>query len=148
VTCFNFYLKFVGVLNSWCAKKSIPKGYKCDEEQEKIQRIFNSVVSLIQEKYIKNQCDKSDIEPTVDAQTVYEYILTHENLDARVVEEIVDLFKSIAKTSSDSPIGFDTLFKINTQPNLPLLCAAKHIFSNMFYLTTWIVIGMYTWYYK
>lgn len=126
----------------------MPKGFKCDEEQEKIQRIFNSVVSLVQEKYIKNQCEKSNIEPTVNAPTVYEYISTRENLAARQIDEIVELFKSIAKTNSDLPISFDTSFKINTQPNLPLMCAAKNMFSNMFYLTTWIVIGMYTYHYN
>jgi len=126
-----------------CAKKGL-QGDNCDTEQEKVQRLYNSLVSQVQDKYIKNQCDKSDIEPIVNPQTVFEYISTHENLPSREIEELVELFKSIAKTYSDSPIGFDTSFKVNVQPNLPVLCAAKHIFSNMFYLFTWIGIGIYT----
>jgi len=126
-----------------CAKKGL-QGDNCDTEQEKVQRLYNSLVSQVQDKYIKNQCDKSDIEPIVKPQTVFEYISTHENLPSREIEELVELFKSIAKTYSDSPIGFDTSFKVTVQPNLPILCAAKHIFSNMFYLITWLGIGMYT----
>jgi len=137
-----------GILNSWCAKKNIQES-KCDVEQEKVQHLYNSLVAQVQDKYIKNQCDKSNIEPTVDALTVFEYISTHENIPAREIEELVELFKSIAKTYSDSPIGFDTSFNINVQPNLPIMCAVKLMFSNMFYLITWIsivalsVLGLY-----
>jgi len=126
-----------------CAKKGL-QGVDCNTEQEKVHRLYNSLVSQVQDKYIKNQCDKSDIEPIVKAQTVFEYISTHENLPPREIEELVELFKSIAKTYSDSPIGFDTSFKVNVQPNLPIFCAVKQIFSNMFYLITWLGIGMYT----
>jgi len=139
----NNCLLFLGILSSLCAKKDL-QGLDCDTEQEKVQRLYNSLVSQVQDRYIKNQCDKSDIEPIVNPQTVFEYISTHENLPSREIEELVALFKSIAKTYSDSPIGFDTSFKINVQPNLPILCAVKHIFSNMFYLATWLGIGMYT----
>jgi len=136
------------ILNSLCAKKSL-QGVDCDIEQEKVQRLYNSLVSQVQDKYIKNQCDKSDVEPIVNPQTVFEYISTHENLPSREIEELVELFKSIAKTYSDSPIGFDTSFKISVKPNLPILCAIKHIFSNMFYLLTWLgivalsIVGLY-----
>jgi len=99
------------------------------------------LVSQVQDKYIKKQCDKSDIDPTIDAQTAFEYISTHENIPSREIEELLELFKSIAKTYSDSPIGFDTSFNINVQPNLPLMCAVKNIFANMFYLFIWIGIG-------
>jgi len=139
----NNCLLFLGILNSLCAKKGL-QGLDCDTEQEKVQHLYNSLVSQVQDRYIKNQCDKSDIEPIVNPQTVFEYISTHENLPSREIEELVELFKSIAKTYSDSPIGFDTSFKINVQPNLPIFCAVKHIFSNMFYLATWLGIGMYT----
>jgi len=127
-------------LNSLCAKKNL-QGSNCDAEQEKVQRLYNSLVLQVQDKYIKNQCDKSYIEPTIDTQTEFEYISTHENMPPREIEELVELFKSIAKTYSDSPIGFDTSFKINVQPNLPIICAVKHIFSNMFYLILWLGIG-------
>ncbi|XP_015377448.1 PREDICTED: uncharacterized protein LOC107171710, partial [Diuraphis noxia] len=128
-----------GILSSLCAKKGL-QGDNCDTEQEKVQRLYNSLVSQVQDKYIKNQCDNSDIEPIVNPQTVFEYISTHENLPSREIEELVELFKSIAKTYSDSPIGYDTSFKVNVQPNLPMSCAVKHIFSNMFYLVTWLGI--------
>jgi len=127
-------------LNSLCAKKSL-QGVDCDTEQKRVQNLYSSLVSQVQDKYIKNQCEKSDIEPTVDAQTIFEYISTHENLLSRDVEELVELFKSIAKTYSESPIGFDTSFNINVQPNLPVLCAVKKIFTNMFYLILWLGIG-------
>ncbi|XP_026804381.1 LEM domain-containing protein 2-like isoform X2 [Rhopalosiphum maidis] len=136
------------ILSSLCAKKSL-QGVDCDTEQEKVQRLYNSLVSQVQDKYIKNQCDKSDIEPIVNPQTVFEYISTHEHLPSREIEELVELFKSIAKTYSDSPIGFDTSFNISVKPNLPIICAIKHIFSNMFYLITWLgivalsIVGLY-----
>ncbi|XP_022171716.1 uncharacterized protein LOC111034687 isoform X2 [Myzus persicae] len=136
------------ILSSLCAKKGL-QGDNCDTEQEKVQRLYNSLVSQVQDKYIKNQCEKTDIEPIVNPQAVFEYISTHENLPSREIEELVELFKSIAKTYSDSPIGYDTAFKVNTQPNLPILCAVKHIFSNMFYLMTWLgivalsIVGLY-----
>lgn len=133
-------LSLLGILSSLCAKKGL-QGDNCDTEQEKVQRLYNSLVSQVQDKYIKNQCDKSDIEPIVNPQTVFEYISTHENLPSREVEELVELFKSIAKTYTDSPIGFDTSFNINVQPNLPVLCAVKNIFTNMFYLILWLGIG-------
>lgn len=101
------------------------------------------MVSQVQDKYIKNQCENSNINPTIDAQTVFEYITTHENLQSREIDELIELFKIIAKTHSDSPIGFDTSFKNNIQPNLPIMCAVKHIFSNLFYLFLWLGIGMY-----
>ncbi|VVC30133.1 Hypothetical protein CINCED_3A018232 [Cinara cedri] len=137
-----------GILNSLCAKKNL-QGSNCEKEQEKVQRLYNSLVSQVQDKYVKNQCDKLDVEPTVDGQSVYDYISTHENIPPREIEELVELFKSIAKTYSDSPIGFSTSFNINVQPNLPILCAVKNIFSNMFYLAIWFgivglsVIGLY-----
>ncbi|XP_025202028.1 uncharacterized protein LOC112599365 [Melanaphis sacchari] len=155
--CFGLYFVAVqpsktvlptSILSSLCAKKGF-QGLDCDTEQEKVQRLYNLLVMQVQDKYIKNQCDKSDIEPIINPQTVFEYISTHENLPSREIEELVELFKSIAKTYSDSPIGFDTSFKINVQPNLPILCATKHIFSNMFYLITWIgivalsIVGLY-----
>lgn len=130
-------------MKSLCAKKNLQGSY-CNAEQEKVQRLYNSLVSQVQDKYIKNQCDKSDIEPTVDAQIAFEYISTHENIQSREIEELIELFKSIAKTYSDSPIGFDTSFNINVQPNLPIICAVKHIFSNMFHLVLWLGIGMCT----
>lgn len=99
------------------------------------------MVSQVQDKYIQNQCDNSAIEPTVDAQTVFEYIFTHESIPSREVEELVELFKSIAKTYSDSPIGYDNSFNINVQPNLPIMCGVLHLFTNMFYLILWIGIG-------
>ncbi|XP_001952027.2 inner nuclear membrane protein Man1 isoform X1 [Acyrthosiphon pisum] len=128
-----------GILNSLCAKKNL-QGFDCETEQERVQKLYSSLVSQVQDKYIKNQCETSDIEPTVDAQTIFEYISTHENLPSREIEELVELFKSIAKTYSDSPIGFDTSFNINIQPNLPILCAVKNIFTNMFYLILWLGI--------
>lgn len=134
-------IAFVGILNSLCAKKSL-QGSICEKEQEKVQRLYNSLVSQVQDKYVKNQCDKLDVEPTVDGKTVFDYISTHENLPPREIEELVELFKIIAKTYSDSPIGFDKTFNINVQPNLPVLCAVKNTFSNMFYLVTWFGIGM------
>lgn len=106
------------------------------------------MVLQVQDKYIKNQCDKLDVEPTMDAQTVFEYVSTHENIPPREIDELVELFKSIAKTYSDSPIGYDTSFKINVAPNLPIMCAVKQIFSNMFYLITWLGIGKYLTYFK
>lgn len=127
-------------MNSLCAKKNL-QGTDCNTEQEKVQNLYSSVVSQVQNKYIKSQCEKSDIEPTVDAQSVYEYISSHENLPYRETEELVELFKSIAKTYSESPIGFDTVFNINVQPNLPILCAVKNIFANMFYLILWLGVG-------
>jgi membrane protein Man1 len=129
-------------LNSLCGKKGL-QGSNCVTEQEKIQRLYNVLISQVQDKYLKSQCDNSDIIPTINIQTLYEYISTHENIPPREIEELVELFKSIAKTYSDSPIGYDNSFKINTPPNLPFMCAAKNIFSNMFYLTTWLGIGMY-----
>lgn len=137
---WNYIIQFAGILNSLCAKKNL-QGSDCNLEQEKVRFLYSSLVSQVQENYIKNQCVKSDIEPTVDAQTAFEYISTHENIPSREIEELVELFKSIAKTYSDSPIGFDTKFNINVQPNLPALCAIKHIFANMFYLTLWLGIG-------
>lgn len=115
----------------------------CDTEQIKIQNLYNSLVSQVQDRYIKNQCDNPDLEPTMDAHIVFEYISTHENIPPREIDELIELFISIAKTFSDSPIGFDTKFRIKTQPNLPVTCAIKQIFSNMFYLLTWLGIGMY-----
>lgn len=129
-------------MNSLCGKKGL-QGPNCITEQEKIQRLYNVLVSQVQDKYLKNQCDNSDIIPNINAQTLYEYISTHENIPPREIEELVELFISIAKTYSDSPIGYDNSFKINTPPNLPFMCAVKNIFSNMFYLTTWLGIGMY-----
>lgn len=134
-------------MNSLCAKKYL-QGTDCNSEQEKVRNLYSSVVSLVQDKYIKHQCDKSDTEPSVDAQYVYEYISAHENLSSRETEELVELFKSIAKTYSESPIGFDTVFNINVQPNLPILCAVKNMFANMFYLIIWLGIGKYTLIYK
>lgn len=128
-------------MNSLCAKKSL-QGPNCEKEQEKVQSLYNLLVLKVQDKYVKNQCYKLDVEPTIDGQTVFDYISTHENLPPREIEELVELFKSIAKTYSDSPIGFDTSFNVNVQPNLPVLCAVKNIFSNMFYLATWFGIGM------
>lgn len=124
-----------------CAKKNL-QGSDCDIEQAKVQRLYNSLISLVQDKYIKNHCENSNTEQTVDAQTVFEYITTRENLSSREIEELIELFKSIAKTYSDSPIGFDTSFKNNVQPNLPIMCALKQIFSNVFYLFIWLGIGM------
>jgi len=135
-------------LNSLCAKKHL-QGSNCEAEQEKVQRLYNSLVSQVQDKYIKNQCDKSDIEPTVDTHTEFEYISTRENMRPREIEELIELFKIIAKTYSESPIGFDSSFKINVQPNLPISCAVKQMFSNMFYLILWLgivslsVVGLY-----
>lgn len=128
-------------MSSLCAKKGL-QGPSCITEQEKVQRLYNILVSQVQDKYVKSQCDNADIMPTISAQNVYELISTHENISPREIEELVELFKSIAKTYSDSPIGYDTSFKINTPPNLPVMCAVKNIFSNMFYLTTWLGIGM------
>lgn len=129
-------------MNSFCAKKKL-QGSDCITEQDKVQRLYNSLVSQVQDKYIKNQCDQSNIEPIVDAQTLFEHISTHENIPSREIEELVELLKSIAKTYSESPIGFDTSFKINVQPNLPIACAVKNIFSNVFYLVIWLGIGMF-----
>lgn len=129
-------------MTSLCTKKNL-QGSKCNAEQEKVLRLYNILISQVQDKHIKNQCDNSNIEPTVDAQTVFEYISTHENIPSREIEELVELFKNIAKTYSDSPIGFNTSFNINVVPNLPIMCAAKNMFSNMFYLVMWIGIGMY-----
>lgn len=128
-------------MSSLCAKKGL-QGSNCDAEQEKTQRLYNVLVSQVQDKYLKSQCDNADIMPTINTQTVFEYISTHENIPPREIEELVELFKSIAKTYSDSPIGYDTSFKVNTPPNLPVMCAVKNVFSNMFYLTTWLGIGM------
>lgn len=144
-TCyFNYsihcYLTFAGILNALCAKKNL-QGSDCNIEQEKVRLLYSSLVSQVQDKYIKSQCDKSDIEPTIDAQTLFEYISTHENIPSREIEELIELFKSIAKTYSDSPIGFDTSFNISVQPNLPIMCAIKLIFANMFYLILWLGIG-------
>lgn len=127
-------------MNVYCAKKAI-KGSDCDVEQEKIRVLYSSLVSQVQDKYIKKQCDNSDIEPTIDAQTVFDYISTLEIMPSWEVEELVELFKSIAKTYSDSLIGFDTVFNINVQPNLPFTCAVKLIFANMFYIILWLGIG-------
>lgn len=129
-------------MNSFCAKKNL-QGSNCITEQVKVTRLYNSLISQVQDKYIKNQCDQSNVKPIVDVQTLYEYISTHESLPPREIEEIVELLKSIAKTYSDSPIGFDTSFKINVQPNLPVTCAVKNIFSNVFYLVIWLGIGMF-----
>lgn len=128
-------------MNSLCAKKGL-QGSDCDSEQEKVRSLYGSLVSQVQDKYIKSQCEKPEINPTVDAQNVFEHISTHENLPSREIEEMVELFKSIAKTYSDSPIGFDTSFKVNVQPNLPIMCAIKNIFANMFYLFLWLGIGI------
>lgn len=99
-------------------------------------------MSQVQDKYIKKHCDNSDLEPSVDAQTVFEFISTHENMPPREIEELIELFKSIAKTYSESPIGFGSSFNINVPPSLPIVCAAVNIFSNMFYLIMWIGIGI------
>lgn len=99
------------------------------------------MVTQVQDKYIKSQCDKSDIEPTMDAQTFFEYLSTHESIPQREIEELIEIFKNIAKTYSDSPIGYDTSFTINIQPNLPIMCAVKNMFTNMFYLILWLGIG-------
>lgn len=135
-------MKFAAILNSLCAKKNL-QGNDCEIEQEKIAHLYNSLVSQVQDKYIKNQCHNSDIEPSMDPQSVFEYISTHENIQSREVEELIELFKSIAKTYVDSPIGFDSSFNINVLPNLPIMCATKQIFANMFYLFLWIGIGKY-----
>lgn len=123
-----------------CAKKGL-QGSDCDLEQEKLRHLYSSLVSQVQDKYVKSQCEQSDINPTVDAQSVFQHISTHENIPSREIEELVELFKNIAKTYSDSPIGFDTSFKVNAQPNLPFMCAVKNIFANMFYLILWLGIG-------
>lgn len=128
-------------MNSLCAKKNL-QGLDCDTEQQRVRNLYSSLVSQVQDKFIKNQCENSDIQPTVDDQTIFEYISTHENLPSREAEELVELFKRIAKTFSDSPIGFDTSFNINVQPNLPILCAVQNIFTNMFYLILWLGIGI------
>lgn len=144
----NITLLPPGILKSLCTKKNL-QGSKCDTEQYKVQHIYNGLIAQVQDKYIKKQCDNSSIEPTVDAQTLFEYISTHENIPSREIEELVELFKSIAKTYSDSPVGFDTSFNINVPPNLPIMCAAKNMFSNMFYVVMWIgivtlsVVGLY-----
>lgn len=130
-------------MNSLCAKKNL-QGSDCDKEQEKVQRLYNSLISQVQDKYIKNQCDNSNIDPTVDGQTVFEYFTIHENTPSREIEELIELFKSIARTYSESPLGFDKSFYVNVQPNLPILCAVKHIFTNMFYVVLWLGIGKYT----
>lgn len=130
-----------------CAKKNL-QGSDCDTEQETVRKLYSALVLQVQDKYIKSQCENSNIEATVDAQTVFEYISTHENIPSREIEELIELFKNIAKTYSDSPIGFDISFNINVQPNLPIICAAKNIFSNMFYLILWLGIGNYTIYFK
>lgn len=128
-------------MNSLCAVKNL-EGLDCNTEQKKTQHLYSSLVSEVQDKYVKNQCENSDIKPTMEAQTVFEYISTHENMPSREIEELVGLFKSIAKTYSDSPIGFnDNAFNINVQPNLPILCAVKKIFANMFYLILWLGVG-------
>lgn len=130
-------------MNSLCAKKNLQEK-DCETEQEKIGHLYNSLVSQVQDKYIKNQCHNSNIKPSMDPQTVFEYMSTHENIQSREVEELIELFKSIAKTYPDSPIGFDSSFNINVLPNLPIMCAMKHIFANMFYLFLWIGIGKET----
>lgn len=79
----------------------------------------------------------------MDAQTVFEFISTYENVQPREADELVVLFKMIAKTYSDSPIGFDTSFNINVLPNLPILCAVKQIFTCVFHFGFWMGIGMY-----
>lgn len=127
-------------MNSFCVKKSL-QGTDCEKEQEKIQILYNLLVTQVQDKYIKNQCDNSGIEPTINPLTIFEYISTHESIPSREIEELVELFKSIAKTYSDSPIGYDTSFNINVQPNLPIMCGIMHLFTNMFYLILWIGIG-------
>lgn len=127
-------------MNSLCAKKQL-QGSNCEAEQNKVQRLYNSLVSQVQDKYIKKQCDKSDIEPTVDTHAEFDYISTRENMQPREIEELIELFKIIAKTYSESPIGYDNSFKINVQPNLPILCTVKQMFSNMFYLILWLGIG-------
>lgn len=133
-------LNITGILNVYCTKKII-NGSNCDVEQEKIRILYSTLVTQVQDKYIKKQCDNSDIEPTVDAQTVFEYISAVENMPSREIEDLIELFKSIAKTYSESPIGFDTAFNINVQPNLPIMCAIKLIFANMFYIILWLGIG-------
>lgn len=129
-------------MNSLCAKKNLDET-NCNIAQEKVRFLYSTLVSQVQDKYIKNLCVSSDIEPTIDAQTLFDYISTHESIPPREIEDLVELFITIAKTYSGSPIGFDTKFNINVQPNLPALCAVKHIFANMFYLTFWLVIGKY-----
>lgn len=133
-------LNIADILNVYCVKKLI-KEADCDVEQEKIRILYSSLVSQVQDKYIKKHCEDSNIEPTVDAQTVFEYISTVETKPSREIEELIELFKSIAKTYSDSPIGFDTAFNINVQPNLPFFCAIKLIFANVFYLVLWLGVG-------
>lgn len=103
--------------------------------------MYNSLVLQVQDKYIKKQCHSSDINPTVDAQTVFEFISTYGNFQSREVDELVVLFKVIAKTYSDSPIGFDTSFNINVLPNLPVMCAVKQMFTYMFHFVFWIGIS-------
>lgn len=128
-------------MNSLCNIKNL-EGSDCNAEQEKTLRLYSSLVSEVQDKYIKNQCENADIKPIMKAQAVFEYISTHENMPSREIEELVKLFISIAKTYSDSPIGFDdNAFNINVQPNLPILCAIKNIFTNMFYLILWLGVG-------
>lgn len=129
-------------MTSLCTKKNL-QGSKCDAEQEKVLRLYNVLIKQVQDKHIKNKCDNPNINPTVDAQSIFEYISTHEDIPSREIEELVELFKNIAKTYSDSPIGYNTSFNINVQPNLPIICTAKNMFSNMFYLVMWIGIGMY-----
>lgn len=128
-------------MNTLCAVKNL-EGLDCNAEQEKTQLLYNSLISKVQDKFLKNQCENSDIKPIMEAQTVFEYISTHENMPSREIEELVGLFMSIAKTYSDSPIGFDdNAFNINVQPNLPIFCAIKNIFANMFYLVLWLGVG-------
>lgn len=99
------------------------------------------MVLQVQDKYIKQQCQNSDINPTVDAQTVFEFISIYEHFQPREADELVVLFKIIAKTYTDSPIGYDSSFNINVLPNLPILCAVKHIFTSMFHFGVWVGIG-------
>ncbi|XP_050543880.1 inner nuclear membrane protein Man1 [Daktulosphaira vitifoliae] len=131
-----------GILNSLCAKKNL-QGYDCNAEQEKIKTLYNNLISQVTNRYIKNKCENPDIDPTLDTQTVYEHIATHETIPAREIEELLELFKSIAKTNNDSPIGFDTKFKMNDTPNVPFFCAVKNIFANMFYFIVWLgIVGL------
>jgi membrane protein Man1 len=124
-----------------CAVKNL-ETLDCNAEQEKTQLLYNFLISEVQDKFIKNQCENSDIKPIMEAKTVFEYISTHENMPSRDIEELIGLFMNIAKTYSDSPIGFDdNAFNINVQPNLPIFCAVKNIFANMFYLVLWLGVG-------
>lgn len=137
----NRYYLFTGVSNSLCAIKNL-EGLDCDAEQKKTQNLYSSLVLEIQDKYIKKQCENSDIKHTMETQTVFEYISTYEHMPSREIEELIKLFIGISKNYSNSPIGFDNnVFNINLKPNLPILCVIKNIFVNMFCIILWLGVG-------